>query len=140
MQTHIIINGRVENSILATIAEAQKAFPNALCVDAALGGQIGDSFDEATGVFTAPPAAPSTVPRSVTRRQARQALLLAGLLDAVQPAIDAIPDMVQRGLAQIEWDDSQEFERNRPLVASIGMALGLNSAALDDLFITASRL
>ena len=32
------------------------------------------------------------VPRSVTRRQARQALLLAGLLDNVQPAINAIPE------------------------------------------------
>lgn len=42
------------------------------------------------------------VPSKVTRRQARQALAMAGLLNKVQPAIDAIPDPLQRQLAQIE--------------------------------------
>lgn len=80
------------------------------------------------------------VPASVTRRQARQALLLAGLLDNVQPAIDAIPDATQRGMAQIEWDDSQNFERHRPLLVQIGVALGLNDEAMDNLFIQAAAL
>lgn len=80
------------------------------------------------------------VPPKVTRRQARQALLLAGLLDDVQPAIDAIPDPVQRGLAQIEWDDSQEFERHRPLLIQLAGALGLDGEALDGLFIQAAGL
>lgn len=80
------------------------------------------------------------VPAKVTRRQARQALLLAGLLDQVQPAINAIPDPQLRGMAQIEWDDSQEFERNRPLLIQLGAALGLDSAALDQLFIAAHAL
>ena len=80
------------------------------------------------------------VPAKVTRRQARQALLLAGLLDQVKPAINAIPDPQLRGMAQIEWDDSQEFERNRPLLIQLGAALGLDSAALDQLFIVAHEL
>lgn len=80
------------------------------------------------------------VPLTVTRRQARQALLLAGLLDDVQPAIAAIPDPVQRGLAQIEWDDSQEFTRDRPLLVQLAQGLGLNDAALDNLFIQAAQL
>lgn len=80
------------------------------------------------------------VPASVTRRQARQALLLAGLLDDVQPAIDAIPDPQQRGLAQIEWDDSQEFERHRPLLIQLAGALGLDGEALDGLFVQAAGL
>lgn len=80
------------------------------------------------------------VPPKVTRRQARQALLLAGLLDDVQPAIDAIPDPVQRGLAQIEWDDSQEFDRHRPLLIQLAGALGLDGEALDNLFIQAGAL
>ena len=88
-----------------------------------------------------PPIVPVVVvPQSVTRRQARQALLLAGMLDLVDPAIAAIPDATARGLAQIEWQDSQDFERHRPLLVSLGTALGLNSAALDQLFITASTL
>lgn len=80
------------------------------------------------------------VPQSVTRRQALQALLLAGLLDDVQPAIDAIADPMERRMAQIEWDDSLDFVRNRPLLIQIGATLGLDSAALDQLFITAASL
>lgn len=83
---------------------------------------------------------PVVVPERVSRRQARQALLLAGLLGHVQPAIDAIPDPIQRAMAQIEWDDSQEFERRRPLVIAIGSAIGCDAAALDALFISAAGL
>jgi hypothetical protein len=90
----------------------------------------------AGGVWVATPA----VPTAVTRRQARQALLLAGLLDNVQPAINAIPDATARGLAQIEWDDSLEFQRERPLVISIGAAIGLDAAGLDGLFVQAAAL
>ena len=82
----------------------------------------------------------SLVPKSVTRRQARQALLLAGLLDSVPAAIAALPDPTQRGLAQIEWDDSQAFERNRPLLIQLATALGLDDGALDALFVQASKL
>lgn len=80
------------------------------------------------------------IPQSVTRRQARQALLLAGLLDNVQPALDAITDATQRRLMQIEWDDSQEFHRQRPALLGLAAALGLNSAQIDQLFITAATL
>ncbi|MBS0227659.1 MAG: hypothetical protein JSS23_03070 [Proteobacteria bacterium] len=80
------------------------------------------------------------VPAKVTRRQARQALLLAGLLGSVQPAIDAIEDATQRQLAQIEWDDSLEFERNRPLLIRLAHAIGLDDAGLDNLFIQAGGL
>jgi len=80
------------------------------------------------------------VPQSVTRRQARQALLLAGLLDNVQPAIDSIADPVQRSMAQIEWDDSQQFERKRPLLVLLAAGLGLGEEALDNLFIQAAQL
>lgn len=87
----------------------------------------------------APPPAP-TVPRSVTRRQALQALTLTGLIDSVQPAIDAIADPLQRRLMQIEFDDSQVFERQRPALLALAAGLGLDSAALDQLFITAAKL
>lgn len=87
----------------------------------------------------ADPVAPE-VPTSVTRRQAKQALLLHGLLGNVQPAIDAIPDATQRAMIQIEWDDSQVFERNRPALIALGAALGLTNAQLDALFIEAAQL
>lgn len=81
-----------------------------------------------------------TVPQTVTRRQARQALLLKGKLDLIQPAINAISDATLRGLAQIEWDDSLEFNRNRALVIQIGNAVGLDSDGLDELFKFAAAL
>lgn len=83
---------------------------------------------------------PLPVPQSVTRRQAKQALMLAGLLDNIQPAIDAIANPVQRQFVQIEWDDSQAFERNRPALIALATALGMTSEQLDALFITASGL
>lgn len=82
----------------------------------------------------------ASVPASVTRRQAKQALLLNGLLGNVQPAIDAIPDATQRAMIQIEWDDSQVFERERPALIALGSALGLTGAQLDALFIGAVQL
>lgn len=80
------------------------------------------------------------VPQIVTRRQARQALLIRNLLDLVEPAIASIEDPLQRGLALIEWQDATEFERQRPLVIQIGMALGLDEEGLDELFIFAATL
>lgn len=81
-----------------------------------------------------------TVSTTVTRRQARQALLLRGMLDKVPAAIQRISDETQRALAQIEWEDSQTFERHRPLVVEIAAAIGLDDAGLDALFIEAARL
>ena len=94
------------------------------------------------GLELLPPAEPPApvVPQTVTRRQARQALLLADLLDNVPAAIDQIPDLTARRMAQIEWEDSLEFVRSRPLVIQIGAALGLDAAALDQLFVTAAGL
>jgi hypothetical protein len=80
------------------------------------------------------------VPRSVSRRQARRALLAAGLLASVQPAIDAVQDATQRAQMQIDWDDSQEFQRDHPTLIALASALGLDSAGVDALFIAAAAL
>ena len=96
------------------------------------------SFDAA--LATADLTYPEPCPQSVTRRQAKQALLLSGLLHSVQPAIDAIPDLATRAMVQIEWDDSQVFERNRHALIALAGALGMDSDALDRLFTTAAEL
>lgn len=81
------------------------------------------------------------VPASVTRRKARQALLLSGITkEMVTTALQNIPDPLERDLAMIEWEDSLEFERNRPLVAAVGALFGLTDEQLDELFITAGNL
>lgn len=82
----------------------------------------------------------ASVPQKVSARQAHQALILAGLYDNVQAAIDAIPDGTQRAMTRAEWDKSNEFERSRPLLIQLAEAIGLDSEALDNLFITAAQL
>ncbi len=126
-------NGVILNTI---VVDSLDVLPN--LVDATIGGTIGDRV--VAGVVSPKPPALTPVPFSVTRRQARQALLINGLIDNVEPLIAAIPDELQRRLAMIEWQDSQEFERNRPLLQLIGSALGLDSAGLDSLFIQAAAL
>lgn len=81
----------------------------------------------------------ASVPSKVTMRQARLALLGANLLASVTTAIEALPSP-QKEAAQIEWEYSQEVERNRGLVLSLGTALGLTARQLDDLFTTAATL
>lgn len=120
----------IENGVVANIAASESALAdNWIQSDTA---KIGDTHSN--GVFTTPPPPPAPVPESVTRRQAKQALLINGKLALVQPAIDAIADPAQKAMIQIEWDDSQEFQRSRPTVIAIGTAIGLDSAQLDDLF------
>ena len=80
------------------------------------------------------------IPQKVTRRQARQALAVAGKLALVQPAIDSIPDPLQQSLAQIEWDDSTHFERDRSLLIQLAYSIGLSDADIDDLFVLANTL
>lgn len=139
MRAAVIVDGVVDNIIEI---ESFDHLPDADLI-AAPAASIGDKWDgEQFHSPDMPPEEPElpVVPSSVTRRQARQALLLAGLLDQVQIAIDAILDPVQRGMLQIEWDDGQTFDRDRSTVLTIGAALGLDDAGLDGLFIQAAAL
>ena len=55
MRTHIVQGGKIVNTIMAEVAEAQAAFPDAICVDADLvGGSIGDNYNEDGGTATSP--------------------------------------------------------------------------------------
>jgi hypothetical protein len=90
------------------------------------------------GVWVSPPVI-TPVPQEVTMRQARLALLDAGLLSSVQTAINSLQEPAKTK-AQIEWDYSNALQRDNSFVATLGAALGLNDAALDSLFIAASKL
>ena len=79
------------------------------------------------------------IPDSVTMRQARLALLGAGLLASVDAAIDNLPSP-QKEAARIEWEYASEVQRSSGLVPMLGVALGLDDAALDALFIEAEGL
>ncbi|WP_137972010.1 hypothetical protein [Pseudomonas sp. F(2018)] len=84
-------------------------------------------------------AVPPTIPNAVSRRQARLALLHAGKLAAVESAIAAIADPVQQMAAQIEYENAT-WERANPWVDQLGQAVGLSTADIDQLFITAATL
>lgn len=90
---------------------------------------------------TPEPADPLPVPviTSVTMRQARLALLQQGLLTQVNNAVASMPG-VQGDAVRIEWEFSSTVERNRPLVQSLSVSLGLTSQQLDDLFALAATL
>lgn len=79
------------------------------------------------------------VPRVVTMRQARLALHSAGLLPQVEAAIDSLAEP-QRTAARIEWDYSSEVYKDKEFVQMLGGSLGLDSDAIDQLFITAATL
>lgn len=89
--------------------------------------------------WTVEPLPPEPVPQAVTMRQARLALLQIGKLAAVDTAIDSLPDP-DKSAARIEWEYSQEVQRDKPFVSMLAPALGLTEEDLDNLFVLASTL
>ena len=106
---------------------------------ALVAGQCAVFVGDGWIVADAEPAIAATVPAEVTMRQARLALLAAGKLDAVNAAINALPDPPKTA-ALIEWEYSNAVRRDSQFVALLGPALGLDAAGLDALFIAASKL
>lgn len=79
------------------------------------------------------------VPKVVTMRQARLALNAAGKLASVEAAINGMSEPAKTN-TRIWWDYSSTVERCQPLVAQLGVAIGLDSAGIDQLFIAAEKL
>jgi hypothetical protein len=84
-------------------------------------------------------AKPEQVPVFVTMRQARRALREAGLLETIDLAINALPSPAKED-AKIDWEFSQEVQRNNKLLHSLSNSMGMTSAQMDALFIAASKL
>lgn len=81
------------------------------------------------------------VPLTITATQIRLWLVRNGVsLDAVQAAIDAIPDESARAETRIQWEYAPYIERSHPFVSSLGASLGMTSSQIDQAFIEASRL
>ena len=78
---------------------------------------------------------PVPVQGVVSMRQARLALLQAGLLDAVNAAVQAAGPA-----AIVEWDYANEVRRDSALIASLSSDLNLTDAQVDALFATAALL
>ena len=96
--------------------------------------------DDATwsGEWVVPPP---TVPASVSARQIRLWLVRHGIsLAAVDAAIDAIPDQLQRDSVRVEWDYAPYVERSHPMLPAIAQALGLSGEDIDTAFREAANI
>lgn len=79
---------------------------------------------------------PNPVPQEVSRFQAKAALALAGKLAQADAAVQASGDVI----LQLAWGEATTFKRNSPGIAALAPAIGLDDAALDDLFTTAAGI
>ena len=86
------------------------------------------------------PVQTSGVPQSVSRAQGKLALIQAGLWPAAIAFVDGITDPAQKAYAEVALNDTQEWRRDSPFLASAAAALDLSEEQLDTLFITAGGL
>ena len=95
----------------------------------------GEIVEADTITWPEPPAPVVPVPESVSPRQIRQALTRAGLRTSVEAAVAAGDQDTK------DWYEfATEFRRDNPVVAALGVALGVSDAALDDLWVLAGSL
>jgi hypothetical protein len=86
-------------------------------------------------------AVDDSVPASVSARQIRLWLLRQGIsLAAVDSAIDAIPDQLQRDSVRVEWDYAPYVERSHPMLVPLAAALGLTEQQVDQAFVEAATI
>ena len=79
------------------------------------------------------------VPHSVTIRQAKLQMSRAGILSAVDAAINGMGGQAGDE-ARIEWQYATELRRAHPLVEALGETLGLTDEAIDALFVEAAKI
>lgn len=81
------------------------------------------------------------VPANVSARQIRLWMVSTGItLAQIETLIDNIPDPQQREYTRVEWEYAPYIERNHPMVAVFGTALGLTEEQIDAGFIAAAGL
>jgi len=77
---------------------------------------------------------------SVTARQIRLALIANAIsLASIDTALDTLEEPT-KSLAKIEWEYAGSFDRNNPLVETVGQLLEFTSSQLDDLWVYAGTL
>lgn len=84
-------------------------------------------------------------PVSVTNRQIREALVMMSYQlnnpamhpESIANFIKNMPNGIEKDIAWQNWEYSNEFLRNNPLIQTMAPALGLTSTQLDQLFILA---
>lgn len=80
-----------------------------------------------------------TFPSYVTPRQMKKAMALTNKLSSIEEFIASLPEP-QKTLVTIEFKESNEFQRDNPLLISMASQLGMTAAQIDELFSFASTL
>lgn len=134
----------INNGVVINVIEAAGDFtlPPYTLVESSDAG-VGDSWNGS--VFT---RAKPAVPDAISRRQFYTALALNDIItkdaalyalggvipDALAAIIDNIPNETDRFIARGLLIGASNFERNHPLVASVGAAQGMTTQQIDDFF------
>jgi hypothetical protein len=79
------------------------------------------------------------VPQTVTTRQMHKALAMTNKLSTIKAFIASLPEP-NKTLIDIEFNQSNEFQRDNILLNQMAPQLGMTSADVDQLFIYASTL
>lgn len=83
----------------------------------------------------------AVVPKTVTATQLRLWLVTHGIaLTAVDAAIAAIPDEMQRQIVQVLWQTAPYIERTHPMLIPLAAAFNLTEAQVDAAFIEAATM
>lgn len=64
----------------------------------------------------------------------------AGIKSAIDGAIDAIPDAMQRGVVRARFERAKDYHRSDPLFAAMAPTVGLTEAQIDALWMQAAAL
>jgi hypothetical protein len=80
-----------------------------------------------------------SIPKVVTSRQMHKALALAGKLSTIKAFIASLPEP-NKTLVDIEFNQSNEFQRDNALLNQMAPMIGLSSEQVDQMFIFASSL
>jgi response regulator RpfG family c-di-GMP phosphodiesterase len=83
--------------------------------------------------------AAESVPQDVALWQFRAAVALAGLKDAVDAAVAALPEP-SKTVATEKWEYGNTVRRNHAMITTLSAALGLTSTQVDNIFKTAASL
>lgn len=76
----------------------------------------------------------------ITLRQAKLILNELGLLNSVKEFISQIQDEKQRARVEIEFEYANDIFKDNPLITTLAIALNLDNAKIDELFLKGSRL
>lgn len=84
---------------------------------------------------------PPYIPDTISARQIRLWLIRNGIsLDAVNQAINNIPDSMTRDSVAVEWEYAPHIERNHPMLVTLAQSLGLTEADIDRAFIEGNSI